>query len=371
MRNTTNGKMENIRLSEVLSRSRNCTVYSCTNGNGTEMVLKKISIADKGIPLEELMCLTMFKNDNMVSALNIGESQESIYILQEMGLQDVANIDKKYIKPLDMLSDLTYALYDMHSNGCCHGDIKPSNIVLFKSGTFKLIDFGSVSFCRGKISTSTPRYRSYELWSTSKPTVYSDIWALGCTLFEVKYNKPLIKYRGKKFSSYIDDFNTIFSGSYICSNGMDREDTVDSIIIQCLAKNPQDRINIHQISHILGLHMPHREIIYSNIPNLPNKYMSVVRNVSDGLPNEVSTLAISLYSQINYRNKPKLRAIVCCWMAHKLVTGRKLDISNYRPTKKTIIGEETKICTENNFLFDLRIGKNCKHKVLNVAGQWR
>lgn len=95
------------------------------------------------------------------------------------------------------------AIYYLHSNNILHGDIKPENVLCFiDKGNIlmKLCDFGlSVPMCRyedGITQLYTCYYRPPEMCVTSeelksKPFLSSDIWALGCLMYEMFTNEML------------------------------------------------------------------------------------------------------------------------------------------------------------------------------------
>jgi serine/threonine protein kinase len=92
---------------------------------------------------------------------------------------------------LDIFYQTLLALAHIHGLNIIHGDIKPQNI-LIHDGKIKLCDFNLSSIdnnqLRGDVYTSS--YRPLEvIFSTYNKK--SDIWALGCTMWELYFNKPL------------------------------------------------------------------------------------------------------------------------------------------------------------------------------------
>jgi len=92
---------------------------------------------------------------------------------------------------------LSRALAYIHSQGICHRDIKPQNLLLDpQSGILKLCDFGSAKMLvQGEPNVSyicSRYYRAPELIFGS--TTYStaiDVWSMGCVLAELLLGQPL------------------------------------------------------------------------------------------------------------------------------------------------------------------------------------
>jgi NIMA (never in mitosis gene a)-related kinase len=84
-------------------------------------------------------------------------------------------------------------LQTLHDLKIIHRDIKCANIFLTKSGTVKLGDLNVSKVAkRGMLSTQTgtPYYASPEVWMDKPYNFKSDIWSLGCVLYEMITGKP-------------------------------------------------------------------------------------------------------------------------------------------------------------------------------------
>ncbi len=91
-----------------------------------------------------------------------------------------------------ILRDCLAALDSMYRAGIMHGDIKPSNIMLKRTGRTKLIDFGS-SFQVGELPRRwawTPQYAPLELLQRGEYTNQSDLASLGYVLIEMLAGVP-------------------------------------------------------------------------------------------------------------------------------------------------------------------------------------
>jgi len=76
-----------------------------------------------------------------------------------------------------------------------HRDIKCANLFLTKDGVLKLGDLNVSKVAKGMLSTQTgtPYYASPEVWQDKPYDLKSDIWSVGCVLFEMCALSPLFK----------------------------------------------------------------------------------------------------------------------------------------------------------------------------------
>jgi len=82
------------------------------------------------------------------------------------------------------------ALHDMK---IYHRDLKTANIFLMKDGSVKLGDMNVSKVAKKGLlytQTGTPYYASPEVWGDKPYDHKSDIWSLGCCLYETAALKP-------------------------------------------------------------------------------------------------------------------------------------------------------------------------------------
>lgn len=96
----------------------------------------------------------------------------------------------------------------LHGNKVIHRDLKGNNIMLMPSGIIKLIDFGCArrlnclthSGSRSDYLKSvhgTPYWMAPEVINETGHGKKSDIWSIGCTVFEMATGKPPLAHMGK------------------------------------------------------------------------------------------------------------------------------------------------------------------------------
>ena len=107
----------------------------------------------------------------------------------------------------------------MHSKRTMHRDLKPANIFLSSDGTVKVGDLGlgrflSESTLEAFTKVGTPLYMSPELLNNSRGNGYgfsSDVYSLGCILYELAKLRAPFKEPGMTFKALCD---RVLQGDY-------------------------------------------------------------------------------------------------------------------------------------------------------------
>ncbi|HPL81767.1 MAG TPA: serine/threonine-protein kinase, partial [Anaerolineaceae bacterium] len=93
-----------------------------------------------------------------------------------------------------VLEQILEGIHFIHQNDVVHRDIKPSNILFDQHGTARISDLGFAKALRGSVDSSmsvsgglvgTPAYMAPEVWHGKKATEQSDIYSLGCIIYEM------------------------------------------------------------------------------------------------------------------------------------------------------------------------------------------
>ncbi len=209
-------------------------------------------------------------NDSHICTLHdIGREGDTDYLVMELveGETLADRLGRGALPPADVLrlgAQIASALDRAHRAGIVHRDLKPGNVMLAKGGA-KLMDFG-LARATGMAGTGTAgdaaatelaqspaeslpltsegtivgtfQYMSPEQLEGREADARSDLWALGCVLYEMVTGRRA--FAGKSQASLIGSImNTepapIATVVPMAPPGLDR------LVRRCLAKDPEDR----------------------------------------------------------------------------------------------------------------------------------
>jgi serine/threonine protein kinase len=217
--------MENFIKQEKLGEGTYGVVYKAIDKRTGEIVaLKRVRIdhEEEGIPVNsvrEISALRKLHHPNIIELREVIHSSEKLTLVFEYMDSDL----RRYLElnrtgiASPVLKSYFYqilsGLYYCHSHRIMHRDIKPANLLLNKTGSIKLADFGLARPFSLPLRTYTHEvitlwYRSPEILLGDKDTPYyvnADIWSTGCVFVEMLLRKPL--FRG---DSQIDQLFSIF-----------------------------------------------------------------------------------------------------------------------------------------------------------------
>ncbi|MDP9236548.1 MAG: alpha/beta fold hydrolase [Chloroflexota bacterium] len=147
-------------------------------------------------------------------------------------------------RALALASDMARALALAHARGVIHRDLKPANVWLDDNGNAKLGDFGlAFSLDRSRLTApgsvmGTAAYLSPEQAVGEPVTERSDLYALGCLLYEMVCGRP----------PFADTNATAVIAQHInaapaapSSHEPDVPPALDALILRLLAKSPAQR----------------------------------------------------------------------------------------------------------------------------------
>ncbi|SPN99968.1 related to NIMA-like protein kinase [Cephalotrichum gorgonifer] len=145
-----------------------------------------------------------------------------------------------------------------------HRDLKPENVFLGQDNSVKLGDFGLSKMIKSQDFASTyvgtPYYMSPEICAAERYTLKSDIWSLGCIIYELCAREP--PFNAKTHYQLVQKIKT---GKY---NPLPScySDELSATIQECLRINPDERpstFNLLQLP-IMRLMRKERELVDMN-----------------------------------------------------------------------------------------------------------
>lgn len=228
----------------------------------------------------EARVISQLNHPHICALYDIGRDNGTDYLvleyLQGQTLaEEIANGPLSIQKALTIALEIGDALDRAHRAGIVHRDLKPGNVVLTRTGA-KLLDFGlaksyaTVMPTTLTVTMTTPltasgailgtfQYMSPEQIEGGEVDGRSDLWAFGCTLYEMLTGKPA--FHGKTEASLIgailkDDpppisgilgqrattpvpSSTTSGSTTQPGDGLSR--ALDRLVGRCLAKAPEDR----------------------------------------------------------------------------------------------------------------------------------
>lgn len=146
----------------------------------------------------EARALAQLTHNNIVRLYDFDQSGRDAYLVMELiegeGLDDhtVAALPLPADYAFELLAPVAEALRYAHSKGIVHRDLKPGNILVDKAGRVVVSDFGLARLAEGTHSITatgvligSPEYWAPEQASGKPITPASDVYALGCLLYQL------------------------------------------------------------------------------------------------------------------------------------------------------------------------------------------
>jgi serine/threonine-protein kinase len=195
------------RLDALLGEGAVGTVFAATTDDGGRVAVKLLrpELGRERVArarFEREARLARGLTTHVVPILELGESDGISYLVMPyyrggslaMRLRALGRLDVAEAR--DLAAQLGKGLDALHGQGIIHRDVKPSNVLLDGEGTAALTDFG---LARAEDSTrltadgqilGTPHYLAPELIEGQEATRQSDVYSLGCVLYECLTGEP-------------------------------------------------------------------------------------------------------------------------------------------------------------------------------------
>ncbi|XP_070117475.1 serine/threonine-protein kinase Nek1 isoform X13 [Equus przewalskii] len=248
-----------VRLQKIGEGSFGKAVLVKSTEDERQYVIKEINISrmsnkEREESRREVAVLANMKHPNIVQYRESFEENGSLYIVMDYceggDLFKRINAQKGVLFQEDQILDwfvqICLALKHVHDRKILHRDIKSQNIFLTKDGTIQLGDFGIARVLNSTVELArtcigTPYYLSPEICENKPYNNKSDIWALGCVLYEMCTLKHAFEAGNMK-----NLVLKIISGSFPPVS-LHYSYELRSLLSQLFKRNPRDRPSVNSI----------------------------------------------------------------------------------------------------------------------------
>ncbi len=276
--------MENFQLGEKLGSGAFGSVYKVKRKEDSKiyaMKIVKISLLgakERENALNEIRILYSLTHPNIIGYKEAfyDENAKTLNIVMEYAddgdLESKINYNKMnklffdestiWKISIQILKGLKY----LHDNNIIHRDLKSANIFLMKNGLIKIGDLNVSKLSKigsANTHTGTPYYSSPEIWIDKPYNNKTDIWSVGCIIYEMcNLNPP---FRG---TSLINLYNNIQKGEYKNIHSFYSKD-LKFVISQMIIVEPNKRFSCDKLLEL--------NVIQSKMKDLEN-----LNNCNDG-----------------------------------------------------------------------------------------
>ncbi|MYQ79662.1 MULTISPECIES: serine/threonine-protein kinase [unclassified Streptomyces] len=187
---------------------------------------------------------------------DFGEYEGVLYLVMELldgrNLSQLLEDNEQHPLPVDDIVDIAEQVADAlgytHQQGIVHRDLKPANIMRLSDGTVKICDFGIARPGHGipvssrltgvGIAMGTPHYMSPEQISGGQVDHRSDLYSLGCVLYEIATGAPPFDL-GDSWGILVGHRDT--PPEPLRSHRAELPGFFDRVVLDLLAKTPEER----------------------------------------------------------------------------------------------------------------------------------
>nr|XP_055190500.1 serine/threonine-protein kinase Nek1 isoform X4 [Nyctereutes procyonoides] len=248
-----------VRLQKIGEGSFGKAILVKSTEDDRQYVIKEINISrmsskEREESRREVAVLANMKHPNIVQYRESFEENGSLYIVMDYceggDLFKRINAQKGILFQEDQILDwfvqICLALKHVHDRKILHRDIKSQNIFLTKDGTIQLGDFGIARVLNSTVELArtcigTPYYLSPEICENKPYNNKSDIWALGCVLYEMCTLKHAFEAGNMK-----NLVLKIISGSFPPVS-LHYSYDLRNLLSQLFKRNPRERPSVNSI----------------------------------------------------------------------------------------------------------------------------
>eukprot|EP01064_Diplonema_japonicum_P033206 TRINITY_DN6496_c0_g1_i1.p1 TRINITY_DN6496_c0_g1~~TRINITY_DN6496_c0_g1_i1.p1 ORF type:complete len:463 (+),score=65.54 TRINITY_DN6496_c0_g1_i1:28-1389(+) len=208
----------------------------------------------------EIAIMKKLNHPNLVRLHEVidDETSEKVYLVLDhvengpvasllaSGKLDKSPLPDKKLKRL--LADVAGGLQYLHAQGVLHKDLKPDNLLESSDGRIKIADFGVSSFIHHQElrGNGTPAFSPPEALGTSTDVKIDpfavDVWALGVTLFCLKYGE--LPFKGSNIGRIT---LSVHRDNLFGRDDEEEESEIAELLKRLLNKDPFARIKLDEV----------------------------------------------------------------------------------------------------------------------------
>jgi hypothetical protein len=198
------------RVESLLGRGGTGEVWRCRDlGLNREVAVKVLfaGFPDPGVERQfrrDARCAAGLRHPGIAAVFDVDQHDGRFFIVTELlHGRDLAGLLREHPGGLPVSqvisagAEIAAALAYAHGAGIVHRDLKPLNVFAQDDGPVKVCEFGIARYPNVTSSVTgggqvfgTPAYIPPELWAGEPVTRSADLYALGCTLYELLTGEP-------------------------------------------------------------------------------------------------------------------------------------------------------------------------------------
>ncbi len=251
-------QIDEFQLGEIIGVGTVGTIY-CAQDKQYELAvaLKRLHRSVLGDPVivarfqREMMILEKLEHPHIVTYYGGGNDDEQLFFAMELveggTLKDLLERTGRlsWAEAAILGTQIASALQYAHNHGIIHRDLKPANVFLSDQGEVRMGDFGIARDLHDKdisgrgITVGTAAYMSPEqIAGDEQVTGKTDLYALGCLLFEMITGRPPFQAEDPK---QVFDQHHFRAPPRIRSIIGDCPEVLDNLVHRLLEKKPDSR----------------------------------------------------------------------------------------------------------------------------------
>ena len=276
----------------------------------------KLSDKEKQNALNEIRLLASIKDKNVISYKEafFDENDSSLGVVMEYAdkgdlFHEIAERKKtkNYFNEEEIWKvfiQLLKGLKSLHDLNILHRDIKSANVFLFDGGICKLGDLNVSKIAKkgiGYTQTGTPYYASPEVWDEKPYDSKSDVWSLGCVIYEMITFRP--PFQAKSMDEL---YKRIMRGIYPKIPSRYSEDLSDIIKLMIQVEvgarpNCEELLKMPIITKRIDYFNENKELDIAEEQNNSINKLVLLKTIN--VPNKMENLSKNL-PKPNYNTKP-------------------------------------------------------------------